>query len=296
MKKILILNKSVGKKLQRLTKFLQLDSDYTYISKAYEDVSFYCDSTAVEMKVDGEDVSKYSLVYFRQVPSSQFPIVYIINTYLEKNNIAMVEDRYSRIILTSNKLAQTVQMALHGIPVPKTVYMNSKMINETTAKEVFARIGSNPIIMKSTSSHRGINNFRVSSVKEVLKIAKKIKAEFIFQEYIPNDSDYRLLVLGDKVQVAEVRKRVDDSSHLNNISQGAEELFIPVENMDPVLKEIAVKAAALFNLKVAGVDIVISKETNKPYVLEVNASPAFTYTDSSPEFAAIQSYFENIIK
>lgn len=296
MKKILILDKKVGKNLQRLTKYLQIGSDSQYVAKPYEDVQFYCNGKTVEMKVDGEDITKYCLVYFRKVLSKNFPIVYTIHKYLEKQKIAVVEGRYTDLILTSNKLAQTVQLALNNIPVPKTVYINSSKISYKIVKDMFTQIGSKPIIMKSISSHRGINNFRISSIKEILNISKEIKDEFIFQEYIPNNFDYRLLVLGDSVQVAEIRRRVDDSSHLNNISQGAEELFIPVASINLQIQKIAVKAAKLFNLNIAGVDIIISKETGIPYVLEVNAAPAFTYTDSSPEFPAIRNYFENIIK
>jgi len=207
----------------------------------------------------------------------------------------MVEDRYTDMAIGGDKLSQTVHLGIHKLPIPKSYYIDSSRINAEIVSEIFKRLQTKTIIMKGVSNHRGENNFSVSSVQEVLKIAHLNDNQFIFQEYIPNDFDYRLLVLGDRVRIAEMRKRLDNTTHLNNISQGAAEIFIPLESLSKEIIEMAVKSAKLFNLDVAGVDIIVSKETQKPYILEVNPSPAFTYTDSSPEFNALREYFTELI-
>ncbi len=83
-----------------------------------------------------------------------------------------------------------------------------------------------------------------------------------------------MLVFGGEVKIVIKRSRIDDSTHVNNTSQGGLGELVDVASFPDDLKEIAVKAAkAVGRLDMSGVDIIIDNQTGKPYVLEVNKSP-----------------------
>ena len=72
---------------------------------------------------------------------------------------------------------------------------------------------------------------------------------------------------------------------------GAREKFIPASEVSAEMRQIAVKAAKVRKLEVAGVDILIDEITGELWLLEVNRCPAFTYDPkASPELAAMADF------
>jgi len=113
---------------------------------------------------------------------------------------------------------------------------------------------------------------------------------FIFQEFIPNDFDYRILTLKDSVGSVEKRIRQNKDEHRNNHFLGAKGEYVKVENTDNNLKEISIKAAKAMKRDIAGVDIIVNKENGEIYVIEVNPFPGITW-DTGYEEDALTSYF-----
>ncbi|MEM1826111.1 MAG: RimK family alpha-L-glutamate ligase, partial [Desulfurococcaceae archaeon] len=82
--------------------------------------------------------------------------------------------------------------------------------------------------------------------------------------------DFRVFVVGNDVIGA--MKRVIASGWKTNIAQGARGIGINCSEYSEVC-DIAIKATRILDLDYAGVDIAYDNNTNKYYVLEVNAFP-----------------------
>ncbi len=130
-----------------------------------------------------------------------------------------------------------------------------------------------PLIIKDNNGKKGRLNFLAKNKDEATKILKENQAvDFIIQEFIPNDGDYRCLVMGGKVKLV-IYRQAKNGSHLNNTSQGAVARIVNQEELTPGVIKDVVKAVKLAKIEVAGADVVIDKRDNQHYLLELNYSP-----------------------
>jgi hypothetical protein len=128
-----------------------------------------------------------------------------------------------------------------------------------------------PIIAKATGGTRGGDNYLVESLDQLEKILASQNRQFIIQEYIPNNCDYRYFI-ADRLRGV-IKRSSSGESHLNNTSKGGAAELVDINSIDPILKKQAVQASLIFNRNVAGVDIMHSEIDGKPYFLEVNRAP-----------------------
>jgi RimK family alpha-L-glutamate ligase len=95
----------------------------------------------------------------------------------------------------------------------------------------------------------------------------------MLQEYIPNSGDYRVLVLGTKVLGVMKRSSQSKEEFRNNYSAGGK---VEVAQLPEEIKQLAVKAAEVCGLMVAGVDVAFrDNDLNRPVIWEVNKGPQF---------------------
>jgi len=117
------------------------------------------------------------------------------------------------------------------------------------------------------------------------------KQEFLFQDFYPDNEEYRLLVLGYKPMVYYQKIRTDPNEFRANTDLGAEERYLPVSQAPRQMKKMAIKAARVLNYEAAGVDFLVDKKTKKTWILEVNRGPGFTYDlKASPELPTLASF------
>jgi ribosomal protein S6--L-glutamate ligase len=130
-----------------------------------------------------------------------------------------------------------------------------------------------PAVLKTLSGTQGIGVMRVKDVDETASIVDTLNmfGEVVcLQEYIPNPGiDIRAFVVGDEV-VASMKRVAPHTEWRANIHLGAK--GHKVELSDDT-KAVAVRASRAVGLEISGVDLIMSGD--KPYVLEVNASPGF---------------------
>jgi len=142
--------------------------------------------------------------------------------------------------------------------------------------------------------------FKVNSSEELEKVIKENKEAspaFIIRQFIENDGDVRIFTVGYKA-IGAMKRTPKIGDFRSNISQGgAGENFDLSKNQD--VKEMAEKISRLTRTEIAGVDIMIEKNTGKPYILEINPGPQFTgfekYTGTNAASAIIR-YFESLKK
>ncbi len=151
--------------------------------------------------------------------------------------------------------------------------------------------------MKSVTGTRGNDNYLVHSTQQAVEIlTQNPNTEFLIQEFIPNDGDYRAIVAGSEVRLL-IHRTAVIGSHKNNTSQGGAATLLSPETLSPEALQACVAAAQAFDRDIAGVDIVFDKrDPEKFYFFEVNRSPQIEASSYSKEKAImLNGYFNELI-
>jgi len=251
------------------------------------------DSLDIQLVETGESLSVFDFVYFKSFFRYHDQAV-TIATYLKHIDKPFVSSELLTYVPLT-KLSQLVRLALGSLPIAKTIYMSTDKYVEHY-DDIVAELGT-PFIFKATDGAGGRDNYLIRSRDQLIDaVAEGQPNHFITQEFIENDSDLRVIVLGREPQMVIKRTRSGDT-HLNNTSQGADASLLDVAELSDYDREISLKAAALMGRETAGVDLMYELGTGKPYILEVNASPQIgtgAFTDE--KIAMYCKYFENVVK
>ena len=107
------------------------------------------------------------------------------------------------------------------------------------------------------------------TAETVVQTLLGLNANIIVQEFISEvkGSDIRAFVVGNKV-VAAMKRQAEPGDFRANIHRGGQAKLVKLTDAE---REIAVKAAKIMGLRMAGVDLLRSKRGT--LVLEINSSP-----------------------
>ena len=108
-----------------------------------------------------------------------------------------------------------------------------------------------------------------SASRSVVETLRGLYANFLVQEFIAEaeGADLRCFVVGDEV-VAAMRRQAPKGDFRSNLHRGGTGEAVQATDDE---REVAIRAAKVLGLGVAGVDLIRSHRG--PLVLEVNASP-----------------------
>ena len=159
-------------------------------------------------------------------------------------------------------------LAARGIDMPVTVFGD----NPDDTDDLLAMLGDPPHVIKLTEGTQGrgvMLTEKPSASRGVVDALRGLYATFLLQEFIAEagGADIRCLVVGDEV-VAAMRRRAPEGDFRANLHRGGSAEAVAVS---PEVAAVAVRAARVLGLGVAGVDLIPS--TRGALVLEVNASP-----------------------
>lgn len=229
--------------------FMKMDSIEPQIR--YRDGSILGDLDAVIPRLR-PSMTHYGCALVRQFES--------INTYALNNAEAIVKSRdklYSSQIFSKNK-----------INTPVTGFAKSPL----DTKGIIKMVGGAPLIVKLLESTQGKGVVLAETNKaaeSVINAFKSLNANILVQEFIKEagGKDIRCFVINNKV-VAAIQREAQKGEFRSNIHMGGKASIIKITSEE---RKLAVKAAKVLNLPVAGVDIIRSNQG--PMVLEVNSSP-----------------------
>ena len=220
----------------------------------------------------GKPIEGYDLIYLLTVGDRKWEWYLVCHYLKQKSGIAIVEEK---MVDPSYKIfftpaAELLKQYNEKIRFPKTVVVLSDR-TLTYALTDFKY----PVIVKRGSLQRGLGVHLAHSFAEVERIIANDEesSSFLIREFIPNDGDIRVFTIGYKAVGA--MKRIPAQGEFRaNISRGGRG-----ENFDlkkyPEIARIAEKISEMNNTEIAGVDIILHKETGEPYVLEINRGPQF---------------------
>jgi ribosomal protein S6--L-glutamate ligase len=180
------------------------------------------------------------------------------------------------ITKSRDKLRAMQLLSGAGIGLPVTGFANSP----DDVKEVIKLVGGAPLVVKILEGTQGLGVVLAETqqaAESVIEGFMSIKANILVQEYIKEaeGADIRCLVIGKKV-VAAMKRQAPLGEFRSNLHRGGSAKLIKIT---PEERSIAVRAAQVMNLNVAGVDIL--RSNHGPVVIEVNSSPGLEGIESA---------------
>ena len=240
----------------------QLGKD-EYAVARYQDVEFAITPTEAVVAAGGIPLTGYDLVYIRDFHGYE-PERNTIGDYCNHAGIAFV-NADTAVSQKISKLAQYMAFSFQGLSFPRSVYAGTARLRAAAEATL-----SYPMIVKSIVAKSGNDNHYVTSQEQFDELlATYPDVKFIAQEAIPNDGDYRVIVLGDRASCV-YRRVAQSGDHRNNISQGGEKQYLPLEDVPAAITELAVAASRALGRDICGADIMINQRTDQPVVLEAN--------------------------
>ncbi len=159
-------------------------------------------------------------------------------------------------------------LANKGLDMPITSFANSP----ADSKHLIKMVGGPPLIVKLLEGTQGKGVVLAETHKaaeSVISAFKSVKANILVQEFIKEakGKDIRCFVIDGKVIGSMQREALDDDFRAN-LHLGGTASAIKLTKQE---KKIAISAAKIMDLKVAGIDII--RSNSGPKILEVNSSP-----------------------
>ena len=207
-------------------------------------------------------------------------------TYLDRKGVPFTGHEALNALCTT-KIGELVRLSDHGLPIPRTFMSSYSMTLKCFKKSPPIEY---PFVAKAADAFGGSMNYLVHDYKELKTALDAHKDQFfLLQEFIPNQFDYRVLVMNGTIQLVMKRSRAEGSdSHLNNTSAGADGEFVALNKLSDAMRVDALKAAELtLRSDFAGVDLIVDSETGQHYILEVNEAPAIQTGANPPVKIAI---------
>jgi len=297
MKKILLLVSKIGSKNKYLSSYLRKTLPDVKIDVAlFSELFFEVDKLKADifLKDKNNKLSDYDFVYFRGVTPCYYSIAGSVALYLNHSDIDYADRIYQNLGSAGDKFTALLRMAFSGLPVIHTVFCMWEKI-EKDMDVIIEKIGL-PMIAKEFVSQHGAGIRKIKTKDDFRKLLGEISGkrtkQFMFQKCINIDKEYRFLVMGDKVRSVQRMYR-DTSEYKLKIDMERTEEFVPVSDFSEEMHYIAVKAAKVLNLQVAGVDLAVEKETGRVCLFEVNRGPGFTYdVELSPEIPELAKFLK----
>lgn len=178
-----------------------------------------------------------------------------------------------------------------NIQVPKTYYSYDLYYAERVVRE---NLGY-PFILKVLEGTQGIGVYLVRTEEEASglfskHITKNIRV--LLQEFIAEfeGKDLRLIVVGNEV-VASMMRIAQDGDFRSNIHRGGSGEDVAISQQE---REMAIKAAKLLGLEMAGVDLL--RSARGPLIIEVNSSPGIEGIESVTGKPVAEKLIEHVEK
>lgn len=222
------------------------------------------DHTAID-KIDlvitriGTSITDYGIAVVNQFDMMGVPVIN------DAASISRSRDKFRSLQLLNK----------HGIDIPRTVMLKSP----ENLEKALEMVGGAPVILKLVQGTQGVGVILAESreaVESTLDTLWRLGQNIIIQEFIKESrgEDIRAFVVGGEV-VAAMRRKARVGEFRSNIHRGGSATAVKLSSE---YKNTAIKAAEILGLKIAGVDMLKSKEG--PMIMEINSSPGFEGLES----------------
>lgn len=220
-----------------------------------------------ELFVNDLKISDCSFVFFGAIHENMEFAVSVEN-FCKNSKIATMF--YGSTPETNRKMLQYTKLASNDINIPKSIIsVASKLKIEDLTKNI-----KFPIVSKQTGASKGVS---VEINKDLASLKNSIKSlgdnVSIFQEFIDNDTDYRLLFIDDELIYCLKRSSIF-------LPNGKKEKASFCKLPNDVI-EYAKKIHKITGFYISGVDLIFDENSKKWNCLEVNPAPGFKLVEKT---------------
>jgi len=190
-----------------------------------------------------------------------------------------------------DKLRAIQIMSRHQIAMPATTFVR----NRADVVPAIGRVGGAPVVVKLLEGTQGIGVILAPDLKvaeAIIETLHSTQQNVLIQRFVKESRgrDIRALVVGEQV-VAAMRRVAKDDEFRSNVHRGG---AVERVDLDPEYEKLAVRAAQIMGLRVAGVDML--EGAHGPLVMEVNSSPGLEGIETATGLdvaGAIIDYIDN---
>lgn len=172
------------------------------------------------------------------------------------------------VSVARDKLRTMQILSRHKIGIPPSAFIFGK----SDIAPALERVGGSPVIIKLLEGTQGAGVMLAegpSVARAIIEALQVAGHSILIQKFVSESRgrDIRAFVVGNRV-IAAMRRVAQEGEFRSNVHLGANTELITLE---PEFERVALRAAQILGLRVAGVDLLESSVG--PQVLEINASP-----------------------
>jgi ribosomal protein S6--L-glutamate ligase len=188
-----------------------------------------------------------------------------------------------------DKLRATQILSRHNIGMPATTFVRDR----ADVIPAIERVGGAPVVIKLLEGTQGIGVILAPELKvaeAIIETLQSTRQQVLIQRFVKESKgrDIRALVVGDRV-VAAMRRVAKGDEFRSNVHRGGS---VEPVTLEPEYERVAVRAAQIMGLRVAGVDMLEGNEG--PLVMEVNSSPGLEGIESATKLDVAGAIIDHI--
>ncbi len=177
-----------------------------------------------------------------------------------------------------DKLRAIQILSRHDIGMPGTMFVRDR----ADVLSAIERVGGAPVVIKLLEGTQGIGVILAPDTKvaeAVIETLQSTRQNVLIQSFVKESKgrDIRAFVVGDRV-IAAMRRTAHGDEFRSNVHRGGTTEAV---ELDADYSRVAVQAAQIMGLRVAGVDML--EGTDGPQVMEVNSSPGLEGIERATE-------------
>lgn len=262
-----------------------------YLTKGkYTDLVFEFQEGSVRITHKGIDLRDFSFVWLSSSWTSR-DLAYAVKLYLEWNSV-----RCTYVEKGTSKITDHLLFALQGVRTPNTLFIDYKQAQKHLEK--IREVCGYPLIVKDTKGSKGARSILVEGERYLIKALEGLPKhkKYLFQKYIFNEYDWGVMVVNDQVVSGE-KSYPQIGEFRNNTCNGAQEVFVDSPDDIPnQIKKMALQSSKALKLSWSRSDIIVDKDTDIPYLMEVNRLPGLTSNSMEIDgaYAFLSSHLEGV--
>lgn len=229
-----------------------------------------------DMQYRGTQLSDYDAILPRIGASITFFGMSVVRQFEQMD--VYTPNTAAGIANSRDKLRAIQILSRHGIRIPATMFVR----HHADVLPAIEKVGGAPVVIKLLEGTQGVGvilapNNRVAEA--IIETLHSKRENVLIQHFVSESRgrDVRAFVVGDRVVAAMRRTAVGDEFRSNVHRGGTTEAV----KLDPEYERVAVQAAQIMGLRVAGIDLL--EGNDGPLVMEVNSSPGLEGIETATE-------------
>jgi glutathione synthase/RimK-type ligase-like ATP-grasp enzyme len=249
----------------------------------FRDLEFHFTNFTTKISLDGIDIKGFDNVWLSSFWGSR-DLAYTVKLYLDHNFT-----KHTFVEQATSKVTDQMIFALSNISIPNTFFVDNADI--TAFIDPIEATCGYPLIIKDITGAAGKLSVYINDRIELLQRAPNLPKhkKYLFQKFIPNDYDWGVIVANGEVVSAE--RSYPQAGEFRNNCNGATEVFSEIAAIPELIKNMAIQASAALGLNWSRSDIVVDRNSEIAYLMEVNRSPGIS--TGTMEVTAARSFLAN---